>query len=146
MRIPKVALVWRSKVDLRLIEWVLNFIWEDASREARDDFVCLVGIGRSEDVIVYQSVVTEERELLLRHIRDITSEITRGMIKPCLVRTLYFMFLNRPPTGVPVHRHILPSTTRSIRLTKGSQVNHVRRFVLVEEGIRRNGVPAHAQI
>ena len=53
MRIPEVALVRWAKVDLRLIEWVLHFIWEDAGREARDDFVCLVGIGRSEDVIIY---------------------------------------------------------------------------------------------
>ena len=43
----------RTEVDLCLIEWVLDFIWEDAGREARDDFVCLVGIGRSEDVVIY---------------------------------------------------------------------------------------------
>lgn len=79
MRIAKVALVWRPKVDLRLIEWVLDFIWEDAGREARDNFVCLAGIRRSEDVIVYQSVVAEEGELLWRSIRDITNEII-GMI------------------------------------------------------------------
>ena len=79
MRIAKVALVWRPKVDLRFIEWVLNFIWEDAGREARDDFVRLAGIRRSEDVIVYQSVVAKEGELLWRRIRDITNEII-GMI------------------------------------------------------------------
>ncbi len=75
MCITKVALVWRSKVDLRLIKWVLDFIWEDAGREARDDFVCLAGVCRSEDVIVYQSVVAEEGELSRRSIRDITNEI-----------------------------------------------------------------------
>jgi hypothetical protein len=75
MRIPKVAFVWWSKVDLRLIEWVLDFIWKDAGRKARDDFGCLMGISRSEDVIVYQSVVAKEGELLLRHIREIISEI-----------------------------------------------------------------------
>ena len=66
-------------MDLRLIEWVLNFIWEDAGREARDNFVRLAGIRRSEDVIVYQSVVAKEGELLWRRIRDITNEII-GMI------------------------------------------------------------------
>ncbi len=76
MCIAIVALVWRSKVDLRLIEWVLDFIWEDAGREARDDFVCLAGVCRSEDVVVYQSVIAEEGELLWRSTRDITSEIT----------------------------------------------------------------------
>ena len=75
MRIAKVALVWRSKVDLRLIEWVLNFIWENAGREARDNFVRLAGIRRSEDVIVYQTVVAEEGEPLWRRIRYITNEI-----------------------------------------------------------------------
>ena len=67
--------MWRSKVDLRLIEWVLNFIREDAGREARDSFVCLAGIRRSEDVLVYQSVIAEEGELLWGNIRDITNEI-----------------------------------------------------------------------
>lgn len=76
MCIAKVTLVWRPKVDLRLIEWVLDFIWKDAGREARDDFVCLASVCRSEDVIVYQSVIAEEGELLWRSIRDITSEIT----------------------------------------------------------------------
>jgi len=75
MRIPKVALVWRSKVDLRLVEWVLDFIWEDTGRKARDDFGCLVGISRSEDVVVYQSVVAEEGELLLRHTRGTSSSV-----------------------------------------------------------------------
>ena len=55
------------------------------------------------------------------------------------------MFLNKPPTVVTVHWYFLPSATCPIRLTKGSQVNHMRRFVLVEEGIRRIGVSAQAR-
>ena len=55
------------------------------------------------------------------------------------------MFFNKPPTVVPVYWYLLPSIPCPIRLTKGSQVNHMRRFVLVKEGIRRIGVPARAQ-
>ena len=66
-------------MDLRLIKRVLDLIWEDAGREARDNFVRPAGIRRSEDVIVYQSVVAEEGELLWRSIRGITNEII-GMI------------------------------------------------------------------
>jgi len=68
VRISEVTLMRRTEVDLCLIEWVLDFIREDAGREARDDFVCLAGIGRSKDVVIYSSVVTEERELLLKTI------------------------------------------------------------------------------
>ena len=44
-----------------------------------------------------------------------------------------------------MHWYILPSTTTT-RPIKGSQVSHVRRCLFVEEGIRRIGVPAHAQL
>ena len=32
-RITKVALVWWPKVDSRLIDWVIDLIWEDEGRE-----------------------------------------------------------------------------------------------------------------
>ena len=41
-----------------------------------------------------------------------------------------------------MNQYILPSTS----LSKGSQVNYMRGFVLVEVGPRRISVPAHAQI
>ena len=65
-------------IFVSLIEWVVDTIWEDAGRETRGDFVCLVGISRSEGAIVYQGVVSEEGESLSRRIRDIISEITRN--------------------------------------------------------------------
>ena len=44
-------------MGLRIIVWGLDFIREDAGQETRGDSICLMGISRSEDVIVYQSVV-----------------------------------------------------------------------------------------
>lgn len=64
MRIAKVALVRRAEVDLRLVERVLDFVRKDACREAGDDLVGFVRVRRAEDVVVYQRVVAEERELL----------------------------------------------------------------------------------
>ena len=100
---PKAALVWWSKVDFRLIEWVPAFMWEHTGRGVRDDFVCLVDISRSEDVIIYQNVVAEEGGVLSRCIRHIISNTTRGMFERCPRCTLHLMFLNKPPTMVPVH-------------------------------------------
>ena len=62
-----------------------------------------MGISRSENAIVYQSVVAEEGGLLSRRKKAIISETTRRMIERYSRHTLYFMILNKPPTAVPVH-------------------------------------------
>lgn len=58
MRVAKVALVWWTEVDFILVERILDLVWEDAGREARDDFGCLVCVGRTQDVVVDECIVS----------------------------------------------------------------------------------------
>ena len=60
------------------------------------------------------------------------------MVKLCSRRTLYFMFLNRPPTDGPANQYILPSTPRPIQTHQG-QPNESHALVCT----CRRGPPSH---
>jgi hypothetical protein len=91
MCISKIALMWRTEMDVKLGQRVGDFIWEDASRKTRDEFRDFVLVRRLEDIGVDQEIVTEECELL--RIAGIS------LISDPQGHALYFIFLNSPPTG-----------------------------------------------
>lgn len=63
MRIPKIALMRRARVDLGLVERVGDFVGEDAGGEAGDDLFGFDLVGGVQNVVVDEDVVAEEGEL-----------------------------------------------------------------------------------
>lgn len=63
MGIAKVTLMRGARVDLELVEGVLDFVGEDACGEARDDLLDLGLMRGFEDVVVDQDIVAQEGEL-----------------------------------------------------------------------------------
>jgi hypothetical protein len=59
--ITKVALMWRSLVDLFSFRGTRHSIGEDASRKTRDEFD-VVAVRRVKDVFVNEKIVAKERE------------------------------------------------------------------------------------
>ena len=60
MCITEVTLVRQPEVDLGLVQRVCDLVWEDACRQARHDFLGILGVCSVEDVVVDDEVVAEE--------------------------------------------------------------------------------------
>lgn len=66
VRIPEVALVRKSEVDLGLVERVGHLVWEHTRRQTRYDLLHVVKIRGVEHVVVDEGVIAQEGELMGR--------------------------------------------------------------------------------
>lgn len=85
--------MWWARVNLRLVQRISDFIREDAGGKTRYKLRGMRKVGSMQNVIVDKDVIAEERQLMIA-MRMSTLIIKRNT----LPHTLYFMFLNNPPT------------------------------------------------
>ena len=71
--IPKVALMWRAQMNLSLVQRILNLVREDACRQARNNLLDSGLMRDLENVVVNQTVITQESEFVL-HVLEQTSD------------------------------------------------------------------------
>lgn len=122
-------------MDLGLIKRVCDFVGEDACREARYDLGGSSIMGRVEDVVVDEDVIAEERELRLI--------VRTSMCVRRSWRTLYFMFLKRPPTRLRYHGMLAMTDCEH---TECGQVYNMGRLVFLEQLLGLFKIPVHTSI
>lgn len=126
-------------MHLELGEGVLDLVGEDAGGQARYDFLYFGTIrsslgfgvvGRFQDVGVDKHVITKECELARNRVYASITGCDRWSWHEC---TLYFMFLNRPPTEKTSRCELALSDLAGGLLTERGEMDDMGRLVLLEE-------------
>lgn len=82
-------------MNLRFIQRVTHFVRKNAGGEARDEFCDVYEVGGVQDVVVDVYIIAEEGQLVGRVAMRTRTDSERR----CFGYTLYFKFLNNPPTS-----------------------------------------------